>query len=462
MIPLLLLLGLPHAACKIQKAKCTLNLIQDESNAENYHMPGDQLISAILSTKHAINKAPYIFSKPPLNKINSGIEKKFVRYWHILSFLLAVREVNWSPGLLPNLTLGYNIYETYFHGRITSDAMVDLLAGGESNIPNYSCGGWKNPLAIVEGAESDITMHISAMSGIYKTPQMSYGFGSQALHQKNQFPFIYWMVPNEEIQVVGMVKLLLHFGWTWIGLFVPRNDNGERFLRTLTHLFGTSGICVAFSKGLQVEVNYSRLMRSVPLLLWKQIIVYVYVWDSSYGFNHFILIQRRLEVEKIGMKVWITTSFQDIFLNVFSHPQSFHYFHGSFSFVVNTKRKTNYDHYGPMSPDMTQFWLTAFDCFYSKHGLSRKGWTRCREKKNLEMLSQEEIERILSQDSYNIYKSVQAVAHALNAAYASRSKRFLVVHAGDRLEQRRLQPWQVFCFFGFSAPCNPQVAKGLE
>ncbi|KAF7234600.1 Vomeronasal type-2 receptor 26, partial [Varanus komodoensis] len=355
--------------------------------------------------------------------------KIYVRYWHILSFLLAVHEINQSSKLLPNLTLGYNCYETYFHERITSDAMVDLLAGGESNIPNYSCRGRKNPLAFLEGAESDISMHISAMSGIYKIPQISYGFVARALEEKAQFPFIYRMIPKGEIQVVGMVKLLLYFKWTWTALLAPRNDNGERFLRTLTPLLTISGICVTFLKRLAVRMNYLLMIESIEHLPWNQVNVCIYVWDSSYGFNLFIIIQSRLEEKQIEMKVWITTSFQDIFHNVYAHPDSFRYFHGSFSFVLKTKRKTEYDHYGPMSQDTTQFWLTAFHCFYSKYILSVKGWKRCREKGNLDLLSQEEIERILSQDSYSIYNSIQVMAHALNAAYASHAKKILRFHS---------------------------------
>ncbi|XP_053155392.1 vomeronasal type-2 receptor 26-like [Hemicordylus capensis] len=49
--------------------------------------------------------------------------------------------------------------------------MVDLLSGGGNNIPNYKCGRRDHPLAVFEGAESDISIQISAMSGIYKIPQ---------------------------------------------------------------------------------------------------------------------------------------------------------------------------------------------------------------------------------------------------------------------------------------------------
>ena len=74
--------------------------------------------------------------------------------------------------LLPNITLGYNLYETHFRSRLTSKAMLGLPTGGGNTVPNYSCGGKNSLVAILEGAESDISVHISTMSRIYKIPQV--------------------------------------------------------------------------------------------------------------------------------------------------------------------------------------------------------------------------------------------------------------------------------------------------
>ncbi|KAM6469605.1 vomeronasal type-2 receptor 26-like [Liasis olivaceus] len=60
------------------------------------------------------------------------------------------------------------------------------------------CGRRSNLLTVIEGVDSDTSKQISILSSIYKIPQVSYGFVSEGLNDKTQFPFIYRMVPREE------------------------------------------------------------------------------------------------------------------------------------------------------------------------------------------------------------------------------------------------------------------------
>lgn len=93
-------------------------------------------------------------------------------YWKIVSFICAVQNINRDPNVLPNVTLGYTIQNSYFDVRMTSDALLDLLSTGEANVPNYSCGRQKNILALLEGTATDISIQISTMLAIYKIPQV--------------------------------------------------------------------------------------------------------------------------------------------------------------------------------------------------------------------------------------------------------------------------------------------------
>ncbi|KAH0630689.1 hypothetical protein JD844_013980, partial [Phrynosoma platyrhinos] len=158
---------------------------------------------------------------------------KNVKHWTILSFIFAIQEINQDPKILPNLTLGYNIHENFFKIGMTSEALVDLLSTGQANIPNYSCGWQSGLLAVLEGTDSENAIWISTMLSNYKIPQINYAHVSGALDGKIRFPFLYRMMPKDEILYPGLVGMLLHFRWTWIGLIVLDNDNGETFFEGL-------------------------------------------------------------------------------------------------------------------------------------------------------------------------------------------------------------------------------------
>ncbi|XP_062978018.1 vomeronasal type-2 receptor 26-like [Elgaria multicarinata webbii] len=372
-------------------------------------------------------------------------------YWNLLSFLVAIHEVNQNPSLLPNITLGYNIYENYFDARMTYDAMVDLISPGQANVPNYNCGRRNKLLIFIEGADTDTSIHISALLGVYKTPQVTYAPVHHVL-DKTQFCLLYRMVPKEEPPYLGIVKLLLYFRWTWVGLYATDNENGERFINTLRPVLIRNGICVAFSqtllKDLLVEVRLIDVWLQKYSFSTNRANVFVY-YAAFYSDVDITSLQ--VVLNKVGNpisgKVWVTIAAPYTSLTI-----AFKFYltrlHGYLSFFTRTKKETR-RHGMPMSLFLCcgPVLEDGFHCSYSKDASSVKGRERCTVKENLKGLPQELLERSVYQDTYNIYNTVQGIAQALNAAYSSRSKKTALM-SGGRLEGERIPPLQLYRFLG--------------
>ncbi|KAF7235722.1 hypothetical protein EYD10_17466 [Varanus komodoensis] len=439
---LLLLLLLPEASFGMLNARCPWSWDTDELHPRNQYRPGDHIIAAAISATSA-EFLPYTFRKPASNG-QWDVGSTF--YWKILSFLFAIQEINQNPRLLPNITLGYDIYDSYNYARLTSDAAVDLLSSGQTQVPNYQCGREKHLVAVLDESDSENSNLISNLLGIYKIGQVTYAFASNVLSDQAQFPFLYRMLPKEGVQYMGIVKLLLHFRWTMVGLFALDTDNGSMFERTLTPELLRNGICVLFTYTFSDLKSDIVMLRFASLEMMAKIHVFVYCAEASFLLYGIDTVQRALErTEPIIGKVWITTAMWDFTVELTYNNPHFQHIHGMFSFILQMNKKTNYEAFIPLFVAMESLVMKSFECSYAKPVVSVKGRTRCREKGEWEAPPREVMQRMLSLDSYFSYNTIQAVARALDAAVSSRF-RGMKVDDGHRLGVQRLQPWQIHPF----------------
>ncbi|KAF7235360.1 hypothetical protein EYD10_17810 [Varanus komodoensis] len=433
---LLLLLWLFWTAGDKQVARCPLTLSRDAYDARNRFQTGDHLIGGLLPSLDAVIQQ-HSFVNPPIIRVR---EANTGNYFYDLAFLHAIHEINQDPELLPNTSLGYSIYENFYNTRITYDIMLDLLSPEQKNIPNYSCGSQMDLLAVVEGADSEISSHISALLGISKIPQVSYGFISHDFKNKARFPFFYRVVPKDRDQYLGIVQMLLHFRWTWIGLFAPDNDNGERFMQTMTPLLTSNSICVAISMQFPERNRPKIRLNLPPTFLWRQVKVFVYYAETrSFSGGMFLLQQLlRLWVGPAQGNVWLTTALWDISSTVTHRFSSRKHSHWFFSFSIQTKNKHKRAYTDPVAHILEK----SFCCSYSKYAFSVRGRRRCEQK---ETLSMELLKPSLSENTYNVHRGVQMVARALHMAQGSTSKQRTKV-GGEMLDIQKLQPWQLHHF----------------
>ncbi|XP_070592546.1 vomeronasal type-2 receptor 26-like [Erythrolamprus reginae] len=441
--------------------KCSQSLKhQDGIRPWSYYRPGDHLISIVLTatriTHSALpfNMAPYKqFFFNDDDNMNIFYSKLSTDQSRILCFIFAIQVVNKIPHLLQNLTLGYNIHDNYLNTLGTSDALLDMLSTGEANVPNYSCGRKDNLLTLLDGAKSDISIQMSTLVGMYKTPQISYVTASEDLNDKSQFPFFHRIIPKEGIHYPGIVQLLLHFRWTLIGLFAPNVENGEKFMRTFTPLLFRNGICVVISQLISTIAPTESLRDAISN--WRQVNVFVHfieyisLLDRILPF-HLALIHLPGPTEG---KVWIMTV-----LGGFSMRKHklFKYLHSIWTFAFQEK-KTPKDHafYPKFFAGPTlQGWF--FHCLFSKHLFSVKGRRRCTQKFPLQ--TQEKWNRIKITNKYGVYTVVKTLAHVLNAAYSSRSRR-RSKESKQMFGYPRLQSWQFHPFLENNEFCNLSQQK---
>ncbi|KAM3936572.1 vomeronasal type-2 receptor 26-like [Leptodactylus fuscus] len=85
--------------------------------------------------------------------------------------------------------------------------------------------------------------------------KISYGATDPSLSDRLLYPHVFRTVQNSHIHNMVMTELLEHFGWTWVGILVSDDDNGELELQILRKYMKERGICVAYTIKYTYEIT---------------------------------------------------------------------------------------------------------------------------------------------------------------------------------------------------------------
>ncbi|XP_077169315.1 vomeronasal type-2 receptor 26-like [Paroedura picta] len=242
----MLLLVLPcPIVCPLSSINCSI--FDDPFPIKhNFYQPGDLLIGGIAFQVTYYNNPPSFLEHPTRMVIDEpgSITKN---YQHILALAFAVKELNENPNFLPNTSLGLYILNSYGLGRMTFKATLSLLSAQQKLVPNFSCDNRQKVIAVIGGLMSETSAHMASILNIYKTPQITHGSCSLSKADKQKFQSIYQMVPDDTYEYRGVIKLLHHFRWSWIGLLANDDDKGNQFLQRIVPLLSENSICFAFT-----------------------------------------------------------------------------------------------------------------------------------------------------------------------------------------------------------------------
>ncbi|XP_060137305.1 vomeronasal type-2 receptor 26-like [Zootoca vivipara] len=284
-------------------------------------------------------------------------------YQHILALVFAVDEINENRKILPNATLGFHIYDSYFDSRMTYQTTLDLLFKAHHFVPNYICGIQKNVVGIIGGLSSDTSSSMADVLRLYKIPQISYGSFQQAMNDQIRFSSFYRMVPNERLQYQGIIQLLLYFGWKWVGVITPDNEAGERFLQTIESMIFKNQMCSAFTETIEYHLHFTGSFRDTlddsmrgsklftRVLMSKANAVVIYGESQSIGWllnaaktTTVIQLIYHPHMKLPEGKVWITTAQMDFLLDMFQKgvDSNLQMFHGAISFAIHSKETQSF------------------------------------------------------------------------------------------------------------------------
>ncbi|XP_066486533.1 vomeronasal type-2 receptor 26-like [Tiliqua scincoides] len=267
------------------------------------------------------------------------------------------------------------------------------------------------------------------------------------------------MAPNEAHQYKGIIQLLQHFGWTWVGLFVVDDDSGDCFLQAMEPLLSQNWICSAFTERIPKQARVTDLsvtaLKMYLLIMGRKANTFVIYGESpSIWWLSDLMAMAELEYEEniTPGKVWIMTAQID-FAAIETTRKNLQLFKSTISFTIHSAEPPGFQTYlQKIHPHQDQrdgflkvFWEEAFGCSFPSSAVPDVVVESCTGEERLEGLPETVFEMRMTGHSYSIYNAVYAVASALYASSSSRSHHRSMVD-GNRGELQDLQSWQLHPF----------------
>uniref|UniRef100_I3JDJ9 Vomeronasal 2, receptor 1 n=1 Tax=Oreochromis niloticus TaxID=8128 RepID=I3JDJ9_ORENI len=356
------------------------------------------------------------------------------------TMLFAIKEINARQDLLPKTDLGYVIYDSCFTISKAVEGTLTYLTGQDEAVPNYRCGDGAPLAALVGAGGSDLSIATARILGLYHFPQVSYCSTCSALKSKFQFPTFLRTIPNDEHQSTAMAKMVLHFGWTWVGTIAADDDYGKYGIKDFKDQVEQAGVCISFSETLPKVHSPEAIHRIVQTVIDSTAKIIV-VFSSDVDLSPLINELLRNNVTNrtwIASEAWITSAL------ISQPPGSGPNFTvssvlaGTLGFGVKRADIPGLQHHllnlDPYADLLTEeFWETLFNCTldYSKalrmakqratyvNGTLSRTVTGlpdglCTGQESVAQLNNTYSDVSQLRITYSVYKAVYAVAHALH------------------------------------------------
>ncbi|XP_052033768.1 vomeronasal type-2 receptor 116-like [Apodemus sylvaticus] len=329
----------------------------------------------------------------------------------ISSVYFAIEEINRNIHILPNISLQVkiecNLIQDHVKGR--------LFLKRKEIVPNYYCKNQRRYLIVLTGPLWMASYKFGPVLYFSRTPEIYYGY-FRFLSDQEQFPHLYQMTPKDTSLSLAMVSLVVHFGWTWVGVIITDDDHGIEFLSELRTGMERSTVCLAFVTIISYEtfsyVNmYDIYYHQIIMSSAKVVIVY---GDKESPVQINFIIWKFKNIQRLWVSVSqfdMITMIGDFMLNslhgtiIFSHQQSEM---SGFKQFMQTMYPSNY------SNDMSfaKLWWTYFKC--SLPPPNCKKLKKCPTKTLFTWFFVPPLGMSMSETCYNLYNSVYAVAHSLH------------------------------------------------
>ncbi|XP_078059599.1 extracellular calcium-sensing receptor-like [Mustelus asterias] len=364
------------------------------------------------------------------------------------TMIFAIEEINRNPELLPHVTLGYKIFDSCHTHSNSLKGTLKLLNDDESE-SSYRCAELPSVPIIVGDAASSQSIAASRLLAPFDIGLVSYSSSCTCLSDKREFPTFFRTIPSDGVQVKALVRLVQRFKWIWVGIVTEDSEYGRFATMSFIEEVSKFETCIAFIEFMSPDSTRIKLLRVVETIQRssaKVLIIFSLERDTK---SLAIELRRHnvTDIQLIASEAWITSvrlwtkETRQIFSGTIGFGIRRAEIPGLKEFLVKLHPSRTAD-----NPFVEDLWRAVFGCSIkiSNQSLEENSspYKPCTGLESLETIENTYTDVSQLRISYNVYKAVYAIAHALHNLKSCENGKgpFLNKTCG---QLPRILPWQV-------------------
>ncbi|XP_037341777.2 vomeronasal type-2 receptor 1-like [Pungitius pungitius] len=343
----------------------------------------------------------------------------------MMTMVFAVEEINRNSSLLPGVKLGYNIVDSCDQVDTSLKALLSLVNRNKQSPALPSCLADSPVSAVIGPASSSPTRAVAHTLGPFNLPLVSYFATCTCLSDKYMYPSFLRTVPSDVFQVKGLVQLVTYLGWFWVGTIGTTDDYSQYGIHEFSNQFQQQGGCVAFHLTIPKTPTATEIQEMADRLQSSTAVVVVVFATEGQLMDLILELAKRnvTGIQWVASEAWVTAS---LLTSPRFHPLLEGTLGFSFPGVWIPGLKEFLLSLRP-SPEtgmefVNMFWEELFSCRLEFSGNMSEENEDCHPAEKPVCTGSEDLSYIHNtftdvsrvRVSYNVYKAVYAIAHALH------------------------------------------------
>ncbi|XP_053356950.1 extracellular calcium-sensing receptor-like [Clarias gariepinus] len=407
---------------------CSLSLVKGKNChiLENPEHPllskdGDVIIGAIFSMHDGTQMDPLTYTEKPQPLICIGFNLSEFRFAQTMIF--AIDEINRSHSLLPNISIGYRIYDNCLSRLLSMKAAMALINGVEIKADG-DCSGQAVVQVIIGESESSPTIALTRTTGPFKIPVVSHAATCECLSDRKEYPSFFRTIASDYYQSRALVYLVKQFGWSWVGAVNSDNDYGNNGMAIFLNAAKEEGICVEYSEKFD-RSDSAKIIKVADVIkkgTAKVIVIFLAHFDMKILIGQ-LSLKNVTGYQLIGVEAWITA------VNLIT-PESYNILAGSIGFALGRLKIGGFANYAA-----NEFWHSAIPCLQTEENFTQTK-NNCSKYKDIFQFQNYNKDISELRCGNNLYNAVYAVAHSLHSLLKCKENQSCE-------KDKIIQPWQV-------------------